>query len=292
MERELKGILSLRADIEALNIRSKLSLEKLEHSFDFKNLRNLVETLKKTKSLLEQKQKFLELVDGVRKMYDFHDICQTNLESSSGESEVYQQALRATLKGAKSAFTTKLDEYLDKLPILAVEEARDHIKEIKISDKDRRTGKEFTDDEIFSHIEYFIKILPDNQLCTVSDVASHESRTALKLLAKTFQVASRIVSPDTSPEDFKILREAKMSDIEVLLKDARRTLEHERYMKETQQSKGRQTTDLILTKQIPIMKSILYQVSMWFDELLKVYEANLQLKSNLKVEEVQELIRQ
>ena len=63
-------------------------------------------------------------------------------------------------------------------------------------------------------------------------------------------------------------------------------------MKETQQSKGRQTTDLILTKQIPIMKSILYQVSMWFDELLKVYEANLQLKSNLKVEEVQELIRQ
>ena len=63
-------------------------------------------------------------------------------------------------------------------------------------------------------------------------------------------------------------------------------------MKETQQSKGRQTTDLILIKQIPIMKSILYQVSMWFDELLKVYEANLQLKSNLKVEEVQELIRQ
>ena len=143
MERELKGILSLRTDIEALNVRSKLSLEKLENSFDFKNLRNLVETLKKTKSLLEQKQKFLELVDGVRKMYDFHDICRTNLESSSGESEVYQQALRATLKGAKSAFTTKLDEYLDKFPILAVEEARDHIKEIKISDKGKLSMKLF-----------------------------------------------------------------------------------------------------------------------------------------------------
>merc|ERR1711902_167101 len=78
--------------------------------------------------------------------------------------------------------------------------------------------------------------------------------------------------------------EAKIPDVEVLLKDAKRTLEHERYMKETQQSKGRQTPnlELILSKQIPVMKSILYQISVWVDELLKVHKANVDLKFKFK----------
>ena len=58
-----------------------------------------------------------------------------------------------------------------------------------------------------------------------------------------------------------------------------------RYMKETQQSKGRQTPNLalILSKQIPVMKSILYQISVWVDELLKVHKANVDLKFKFKV---------
>ena len=93
---------------------------------------------------------------------------------------------------------------------------------------DRRAGKEFTNLEILSHIEYFIKILPNDQLSIVSDVATQESKNTLNLLAKTFEVASKIANPETSFEDLKSLKEAKIPDVEVLLKDAKRTLEHER----------------------------------------------------------------
>merc|ERR1712168_1376993 len=104
-------------------------------------------------------------------------------------------------------------------------------------------------------------------------------------LAKTFETASKIANPETPFEDLKSLKEAKIPDVEVLLKDAKRTLEHERYMKETQQSKGGQTPnlELILSKQIPVMKSILYQISVWVDELLKVHKANVDLKLKFKV---------
>jgi len=284
MERQLREIWSLRADIEILNASSKSSNEKLETSFDLKKLGDVVETLKRAKSLLEQRQKFQDLTDGVRKIFDFHHICQMNLESSMGDSKEYVEALETTLKGARSALTTKLDDYLKNFPFQEVEETRNYITEMNISEKDRRAGKEFTNLEILSHIEYFIKILPNDQLSIVSDVATQESKNTLDLLAKTFEVASKIANPETSFEDLKSLKEAKIPDVEVLLKDAKRTLEHERYMKETQQSKGRQTPnlELILSKQIPVMKSILYQISVWVDELLKVHKANVDLKFKFK----------
>merc|ERR1711973_605792 len=49
-------------------------------------------------------------------------------------------------------------------------------------------------------------------------------------------------------------------------------------------SKGRQTSnlELILSKQIPVMKSILYQISVWIYDLLKVHKANVDLKFKFK----------
>ena len=135
MERQLRDILSLRSDIEILNASSKSSNEKLETSFDLKKLGDVVETLKRAKSLLEQRQKFQDLTDGVRKIFDFHHVCQMNLESSMGDSKEYVEALETTLKGAKSALTTKLDDYLKNFPFQEVEETRNYITEMKISEK-------------------------------------------------------------------------------------------------------------------------------------------------------------
>jgi len=216
MERVLKEILSIRSQIEALNTCSKSCLEELEASFDLKDLGNVKETLKRAKSLLEQRPKFLVLSEGVRKTYDFHCTCRKQLKSSEAECKEIQEALRRAVKGAESALTVKLDDYLKKFPIQAVEEARNYITEMKISHC--QPEAKFTDDELLSPIEFFIKVLPDENMSMASDSASQESKIALKSLADAFELASKIVSPIGISG-----REIEMPDFEVLANNAKKS---------------------------------------------------------------------
>ena len=73
--------------------------------------------------------------------------------------------------------------------------------------------------------------------------------------------------------------EPVLVDMEILAKNARRALVHERYIKETRQTKGNSTSnlDVLLSKRIPELKAIFDQLLTWFDELVGVYKANLSL---------------
>ena len=72
-------------------------------------------------------------------------------------------------------------------------------------------------------------------------------------------------------------------DIEILAKNAKRALEHERYIKETQQSKGNSSAsnlEAFLSKRNPI--PIFDQLLIWFDELVGVYRINLGLPKKIR----------
>ena len=78
--------------------------------------------------------------------------------------------------------------------------------------------------------------------------------------------------------------EPVLVDIENLAKSARRALVHERYIKETQQSKGNSTSNLevLLSKRIPELKAIFDQLLAWFDELVGIYRINLGLAKKIR----------
>jgi len=71
----------------------------------------------------------------------------------------------------------------------------------------------------------------------------------------------------------------------------KKALECEMYIKETQQSQERPTPnmDLLLSKQIPILKSILYQIATWFDELVRNYKINSDLAKKVKTQDLDEI---
>ena len=71
-------------------------------------------------------------------------------------------------------------------------------------------------------------------------------------------------------------------DIEILAKNAKTALFHERYIKETQQSNGNSNLEVLLSKRIPELKVIFDQLLVWFDELLGVYRANLGLTKKIR----------
>ena len=74
-------------------------------------------------------------------------------------------------------------------------------------------------------------------------------------------------------------------DIEILAKNAKRALVHERYIKETQQSKGNSSASnlaVFLSNRIPELKAIFDQMLIWFNELVGVYRANLVLAKKIR----------
>ena len=74
-------------------------------------------------------------------------------------------------------------------------------------------------------------------------------------------------------------------DIEILAKNAKRALVHERYIKETQQSKGNSSAsnlEVFLSNRIPELKAIFDQMLIWFNELVGVYRANLVLAKKIR----------
>ena len=77
--------------------------------------------------------------------------------------------------------------------------------------------------------------------------------------------------------------EPVLVDIETLANNAKRALVHERYIKETQQSKGNSGCNLevLLSKRIPELKAIFDQMLIWFDELIGVYRINKKIRDGL-----------
>ena len=71
-------------------------------------------------------------------------------------------------------------------------------------------------------------------------------------------------------------------DIEILAKNAKTALFHERYIKETQQSNGNSNLEVLLSKRIPELKVIFDQLLVWFDELVSVYRINLGLPKKIR----------
>ena len=70
-----------------------------------------------------------------------------------------------------------------------------------------------------------------------------------------------------------------------MAKNARGALVHERYIKETQQSKGNSNVsnlEVLLSKRIPELKAIFDQMLIWFDELVGVYRINLGLAKKIR----------
>ena len=179
MKQEIEEILSLRLEIKELNTRFLANQETLETSFDHLDLRSVSEVLKQSKSLLEDKQKLLGLIDDIRQTFDFYSTCQTMFETAD---ESILEPLKSSVRGAEAALMLKLDEYIKFFPIEKIEQAKRFIVDIKLP-TDCQDRKKFNDDEILSRIESMIKILPNDELFLASEVATQESKLAVDTFA-------------------------------------------------------------------------------------------------------------
>jgi len=279
MNQDIQEILSLRQQIKELNSRSSSNRAKLESSFDCLDLTSVAECLKQAKSLLEQKEKILRLIDNVRQSFDFYSTCQSMLETAD---ESIVEPLKSSVRGAEKALMLKLDEYVKLFPIKDVEQASYSITNLKLPDSSSQEKVTFKDGEILTRIESMIKILPNDELFLASEVATQESKLALDTFAACLDRISKAISADIST--FRHSTETKIPDVEMLAKHVRKALVHERYIKETQQSQGKLTAnlDVLLSKRVPELKTIFNQVLTWLDELVCIYRINVGLAKKIR----------